>query len=196
MENKPSPEDIDYRIEPASIAKIIARGLGSNFPSELSNYAQFLLDAISMRIVEIETIFTNTMAEVQVVFHHPDNMKTYGFAFEPEIDGWDGQAMSNMDCWGVHTEEHFQNNLKRQYESGSPGRPVDFIVSPMVTCRPFSHGFQVKDVLFPMSVCVDWVAELEEELKEEEKQKEEEEKQKEEEETKAKGKGKAGEKEE
>lgn len=192
MDNNPNPEVIHYRIEPASIAKIIARGLGSNFPNELSDCAQNRLGIISERVAKMEMIFNNAMAEMRLVFHHPDNMKTSGFAFEPKIDGMHNQAMSNVDCWGAHTEKYYEENLEREYESGSPGRPVDFIVSPMVICSPFSLFYNAKYVHHPMTVCVDWVAEWEREMKE----REEEEKQETEEETKGKGKGKAGEKEE
>lgn len=205
MVNKPNPRVIDYRIEPASISKIIARGLGSNFPNELSDDAQTWLDWISAEVAKMEMIFNNALSEVRVVFHHPNNMKTSGFAFEPEIDGLIGQAMTNVDCWGAQNEKYLEGNLEHQYESGSPGRPVDFIVSPMVICSPIFYAYRAKLVHFPMTVCVDWVAEWDremEERKEEEKQEEEEEKRKddekqeEEEETKAKGKGKAREKEE
>ncbi|KAL6399828.1 hypothetical protein AUP68_17236 [Ilyonectria robusta] len=145
MVKKPNPRVIDYRIEPASISKIIARGLGSNFPNELSDGAQFFLDLISQRVAKMEKIFNNALCDVQIVFHHPDNMKTSGFAFEPEIDGLIGQTMTNVDCWGAQEEKTLHGSRWQSLgqhkisESDRPSRLCIEIIEVRRTCHGVCH---------------------------------------------------------
>ncbi|KAH6990230.1 hypothetical protein EDB80DRAFT_689812 [Ilyonectria destructans] len=163
-----------YRIDQSCIRTIIADGLGSYFPRE---FEEFHLVSLGYAVVQMEMLFAKSLVDVQLIFYHPTLGEISEFAFQPEIDGWDGHAMTNVDYVSARegTIEERARQLARQYKKGHPGRPVDFVVAPMMLGRHLRASYRDQFIREPMVVCVGWVADFDlgEEEKDDGKKKEE-----------------------
>ncbi|KAF5644546.1 hypothetical protein F52700_2547 [Fusarium sp. NRRL 52700] len=148
MSLKDSPQS-RRRIDPTCVVPIIAKALGRYFPEEYderdpANGPYPALRTLANAVVDFEFLFDANLTFFSHIFHHPNTQQTCGFPFQHDLNGIEGQAMTDH-YGGLSSNEEGQN--------------VDLVVNPMLLQRGSrdGYGYNVKRAVYPMEVCVAWL---------------------------------------
>ncbi|KAJ4251962.1 hypothetical protein NW762_011262 [Fusarium torreyae] len=140
------------RMEPSCVISILNKALGRYFPKEFDENSNHNLKLLSEGVACMEFYTSASLCSYSHVFHHPTNLEKHGFLFNPDVAGIEGKAMMAIDSTVMDV-----------------GRPVDLIAQPMLVARGNRDGFgyHVQRIVYPMQVCVDWLADYENMVSEE-----------------------------
>ena len=145
-------EGPSWRLEPSCVLSILAKTLGRYFPKQFDEGSNHNLKVLSEGVASMEFFSSASLCSYSHIFHHPTTLEKYGFPFNPDIAGNERKAMMAIDSTAMDA-----------------GKPVDLVAQPMLVVRGNHHGYgyDVQKIVYPMEVCVDWLADYEKMVNEE-----------------------------